>query len=193
MIEALISVRLGVGDLALAGQWYVHFLDVQTEPTSDSVLRYRVDSSWLELVEAHTAPNSMPVYWGVDSLASELLRLHAAGIRPLNPPAVLDSTTRTAIFIDPFGNAVGLMEVDDPNARRARAHRAAEKIALRNVRSALDELNAEDRQQRKASLLVATLVAVVIVLGFVVLQAMLRNKPQEQKIVIPLAQDKLSP
>ena len=187
MIEALRSVRYSVGNVALAEQWYSQLLDVQPYPSTDSVLRYCVDGSWLELVEAYTeAPGSVLVYWGVDSLGNELLRLHAAGIQPLTPPAVQEATTRTATFLDPFGNTVGLIEIHDPHAQRARSHRAAEKIALRNVREALDGLGAEDHQQRNANRLVLALVAVCLVLGALAIWNMLPHKPQEDKIVIPL-------
>lgn len=187
MIEALRSVRYGVGDLALARQWYSQLLDVQPYQSTDSVLRYCVDGSWLELVAAHTeAPSSVLVYWGVDSLVNELQRLHAVGIKPQTPPTVLDASMRTATFLDPFGTTIGLIELDDPDLRRARSHRAAEKIALRNVRTALDDLSVEDRQQRAANRLVLALVAACLVLGAFAIWNMLPHKPQEDKIVIPL-------
>ena len=190
MIEALRSVRYAVGNLAVAEQWYSQLLDAQPYQTTDSVLRYCVDGSWLELVEMRTeATGSVLVHWGVDSLQLELLRLHAAGIQPQRPPVVLDAATRTATFLDPFGNTVGLIEMHDPDAERARSHRAAEKIALRNVREALDGLSAEDRQQRKANRLVLVLVLVVLglVLGALGLLKVLPHKAPEDKIVIPLS------
>lgn len=187
MIEALRSVRYGVGDLAQAGQWYSQLFDVQPYQSSGSVLRYCVDGSWLELVETPTvAPSNMLVYWGVDSLQHELLRLHAVGIQPQTPPAMPDATTRTATFLDPFGNAVGLVEIHDPNVQRARSHRAAEKIALRNVRETLDGLSAEDKQQRSANRLVLALVVVGFLLGMVALLKALPHKSQEDKIIIPI-------
>jgi predicted enzyme related to lactoylglutathione lyase len=190
MIEGLRSVRYTVGSLALAEQWYSQLLDVRPYQSTDSVLRYCVDGSWLELVETRTdAASSVLVYWGVDSLQLELLRLQELGIQPQTPPAVLDATARTATFLDPFGNTVGLIEMHDPGAERARAHRAAEKIALRNVREALDGLSAEERQQRAANRLVLVLVLVVLglVLGSFGLWKVLPHKAPEEKIVIPLS------
>ena len=190
MIEALRSVRYDVGDMALAGQWYSQLLDVQPCQSTDSVLRYCVDGTWLELVETRTdGASSMLAYWGVDSLQLELLRLQELGIQPQTSPAVLGATTRTATFIDPFGNTVGLIEMHDPGAERARAHRAAEKIALRNVREALDGLSAEDRQQRMANRLVLVLVLVVLglVLGSLGLWKVLPHKAPEEKIIVPLS------
>lgn len=188
MIEGLRSVRYTVQNLALAEHWYSQLLDVQPYKSSSSVLRYCVDGSWLELVETRTeATGSLLVYWGVDSLQRELRRLDAAGMRPQTLPATLDATTRTATFLDPFGNTVGLIEMRDPDAERSRAHRAAEKIALRNVREALDGLSAEDRQQRNANGLVLVLVLVGVVLGALGLWKVLPHKAPEEKIVIPLS------
>ena len=191
MIEALRSVRYGVGDLTLAGKWYSQVLDMQPYQSTDSVLRYCVDGSWLELVESRTdAAGSVLVYWGVDSLQLEVLRLRALGIQPQAPPAVLDATTRTATFVDPFGNTVGLIEMHDPDAERARAHRAAEKIALRNVREALDGLSADDHQQRNANRLVLALVVLGVLLGAIGLLKVLPHKSPEEKIIIPLSGNK---
>ena len=196
MIEALQSVRYGVGDLALAGQWYSQLLDVQPYQTTDSVLRYCVGGSWLELAATHTAESATSMivtYWGVESLYHELLRLHDAGIKPQTLPAVPDATTRMATFLDPFGNVVGLIEMHDPDAQRARAHRAAEKIALRNVRATLDGLRAEDHQQRNANRFVLALVAAALVLGGFGLWKALPNKQKNNKIMVPLGTGKPAP
>lgn len=196
MIEALRSVRYSVGDLVLAGQWYSQLLDMQPYQATDSVLRYCVDGSWLELVASQTAPaedSSLMVYWGVDSLHHELQRLNDAGIQPQTPPAVLDATTRTATFLDPFGNRVGLIETHDPDAQRARSHRAAEKIALRNVRATLDDMSADDRQQRNANRFVLVLVVAALVLGAFGLLKVLPSKQQKDRIVIPLVAEKPAP
>ncbi|MES2581130.1 MAG: VOC family protein [Pseudomonadota bacterium] len=191
MIEALRSVRYTVGDLAQARHWYSQWLDVLPYPATDGVLRYGLDGSWLELVEEHgdhtQAHGSVLAYWGVDSLGQELERLQALGINPQTPPALLDaSNPPTATFVDPFGNVVGLVEVHDPHAQRARAHRAAEKIALRNVRAALDDLGEEERQQRLANRLVLALVVVGLLVGGFAMVKMLPHKPQEDKLSIPL-------
>ena len=190
MIEALRSVRYSVGDLAVADQWYSQLLDLQPYQSTNSVLRYCVDGSWLELVATQTVQavnSSLVVYWGVDSLHLELQRLQEAGIEPQTPPALLNTAKRTATFLDPFGNMVGLVEMHDPNAQRARAHRAAEKIALRKVRAKLDGLGAEDHQQRNANKFVLVLVVVALVLGALGLWKVLPNKQQQNKITIPLA------
>lgn len=190
MLQTLRSVRYAVGNLTVAEQWYSQWLGVQPYQSTGTVLRYCVDGSWLELVEMRTeAAGSVLVHWGVDSLQLELLRLNAAGIQPQTPPVVLDATTRTATFLDPFGNTVGLIEMHDPDAERARAHRAAEKIALRNVRETLDGLSDQDRQQRKANRLVLVLALIVLglVLGALGLLKALHQKVPEDKILIPLS------
>lgn len=189
MIEALRTVRYTVDDLVQAEHWYSQWLDVLPYPVSGGVLRYGVDGSWLELVEnpGQPAHRGVMAYWGVDSLGQELERLQALGIHPQTPPVLADThNPPTATFVDPFGNVVGLVEVHDPHAQRARAHRAAEKIALRKVRAVLDGLGAEDRQQRSANRLVLALVVVVLLISAFALFKMLPNRAQEERIVIPI-------
>lgn len=172
MIEALRSVRYTVGDLAVAQTWYSQWLDMQPCPVTEGVLRYDVDGSWLDLVEdpAHQARGSVQAYWGVDSLGRELERLHALGINPQTPPALL-----------------GAGRVQDPHAQRARDHRAAEKIALRKVRETLDKLDSGEDQQRMFNRFMLALVVVVgLLVGSFTLVKTLSHKPQEDKIVLPI-------
>lgn len=190
MIEALRSVRYAVGDLAQAEHWYSRWLDVLPYPVAGGVLRYDVDGSWLDLVENPDHPPSTTVLanWGVDSLDQELERLRALGIVPQTPPVLLDTASPpAATFVDPFGNVVGLVEVHDPHAQRARDHRAAEKIALRKVRATLDTLDKEADQQRLFNRFVLALVVVagLLVGGFALVKT-LSPKPQEAKIILPL-------
>lgn len=190
MIEALRAVRYPVGDLAQAEHWYSQWLDVLPYPISDGVLRYGVDGSWLELAEGpgNPAPGGVLAYWGVDSLDQELQRLQALGIHAQTPPVLTDTNAPpTATFVDPFGNVVGLVEVHDPHAQRAREHRAAEKIALRKVRAVLDKLGDEQDQQRLFNRLVLVMVVVVgLLLGGFAIVWTLSHKPQEDRIVIPI-------
>ena len=192
MIEALRSVRYGVTDLAVAQQWYSQLLELEPYMSSDTAVRYFVDGSWLEaaLVESPGTGGTVVAYWGVDNLGAELLRLHQAGMRPHAPPATVDAMTKVASFMDPFGNVVGLMEVNDPSIHRARSHRAAEKLALRNVRAVLDDLSVQERQQRMANKLVLAMVVVVIVVGAVLLFSKLPDRSPANKIIIPLAGQK---
>lgn len=195
MIEALRAVRYTVGNLDQAERWYSQWLDVQPHPVTAGVLRYGVDGSWLELVEGPTVVDGrVQAFWGVDSLGLELERLQALGLHPQTPsalpPALLDANgPPTATFADPFGNLLGLVEVHDPHAQRARDHRAAEKIALRKVRDALDDLGAQDRQQRAANRLVLGLVVGVLVAGLVAggIAWIKRQPPQgaDNKLTLP--------
>lgn len=188
MIEALRSVRYTVGDLAVAERWYSQWLDVQPYPAAGGVLRYGLQDSWLELVEGHSsALCNVQACWRVDSLELELQRLHALGISPQTLPALPGADTLpSATFADPFGNVVGLIEVHDPQAQRARDHRAAEKIALRRVRETLDSLGEQDRQQRLANRLVLALVVVGLLVGGFTIFKMLPGKPQQEKLILPL-------
>lgn len=188
MIEALRSVRYTVGDLAVAERWYSQWLDVQPYPAEGGVLRYGLQDSWLELVEGHSsALGNVQACWRVDSLELELQRLHDLGISPQTPPALPGTESpSSATFVDPFGNVVGLVEVHDPHAQRARDHRAAEKIALRRVRETLDSLGEQDRQQRLANRLVLALVVVGLLVGGFTIFKMLPGQPQQEKLIFPL-------
>lgn len=191
MIEALRAVRYGVTDLALASQWYSQLFDLEPYLNTDTVVRYFVDGSWLDLtLESPNGQGAIVAYWGVDNLRAELVRLHQIGVIPHAPPALVDAITQTATFLDPFGNAVGIMEVNDPGVLRARSQRVAEKVALRNVREALDEMGTQEVQQRKANRFVlAALLVALLVATAVGTIALLRHKTDrltESKIVIPI-------
>lgn len=193
MIEALRSVRFAVANLAVAERWYSQWLDALPQAEGNGILRYAVYGSWLELVEDATQQphGTVLACWGVDSLSLELERLQALHITPQTLPALADANSPpTATFADPFGNLVGLLEVHDPHAQRARAHRAAEKIALRNVRAALDDLGAEDHQQRSANRLVLVLVLAGLLVGGFALYKMLPSRTTENRIVIPITSQK---
>ena len=191
MIEALRAVRYGVTDLALASRWYSQLLDLEPYLSNDTLVRYFVDGSWLELKLASPSEHGgIVVFWGVDNLNAELLRLHQTGVLPHAPPALVDAITQTAIFFDPFGNAVGFMEVNDAGVLRARSQRVAEKVALRNVREVLDDLSAQEGQQRMENRFVLALLLVALLVATAVgTFALLRHKtyrPTERKLVIPL-------
>lgn len=187
MIEALRSVRYEVSDLAIARQWYSQWLELEPYLSSDTALRYFVDGSWLEITVAEPSASGRAIaYWGVDNLGAELLRLHQAGMHADAPPTTLDAMTKVATFRDPFGNRVGLMEVNDPNVQRVRSHRTAEKLALRNVRAVLDDLSEEEHQQRRAHRVLWALVALAVLAGTLLLVSKLPPGSADNRIAIPV-------
>lgn len=181
MIEGLRGIRLPVANLELARAWYAALLDTQPFAADGSSCMLAVAGGSLELVEAAAAQRAIgmegtppvagngpgPVaYWGVDHLGLELARLAEHGIRPIEPPRAVDPATQVALFRDPSGHVVALMERIDPRERRARSQRVAEKVALRNVRGKVDELVLEQRQlERFGSLVIRVLGIVVLVLA----------------------------
>ena len=186
MIEGLRGLRVPVSNLQQARAWYAALLDAEPFGDEHGTCLFTVAGGTLELVGAepsHAAiamgagdfvvasgkPASQPAaFWGVDHLGSELARLADAGLRPIEPPRMTGPGVQMAFFSDPSGNVVGLVERDDPGVRRARSQRVAEKVALRNVRSKVDELVEEQRALERFESLV-TRIGVVVVLALLVL------------------------
>src|SRR4051812_30328557 len=184
MIEGLRALRVPVANLEAARTWYAALLDTVPFDDAGDACILAVAGGTLELVGADRAQAAVGMdsrngalslqqartaaiaFWGVDHLGLELARLADAGIRPLEPPRSIDAITQVALFADPSGNVVGLMQRDDPNVRRSRSQRVAEKVALRNVRGKVDELVDEQQQlDRLGSLVIRVLVFAVVALA----------------------------
>lgn len=166
MIEGLRAVRLQVPDLALGRQWYNRALQVEPYASDDDSVTYFLDGYLLTLKSGAASPEDGTVaYWGVDDLATEYRRLLDIGSAPYQPLQELDAVTRTAAVLDPFGNVFGILERKDPAVLRARTQRVAEKVAIRNVREVLDDLDRDEQRKRTAVRLVLVLVGLGIVLA----------------------------
>ena len=188
MIESPRALRISVPDLVLATKWYTQAFDLEpTEVHADGVT-FHLQGFTVLLVAGPPSPQTPVIYWGVDDVASErqrLLALHPPGAQALEP---LHAGYEEAIVYDPFGNAFGLTSLGDPDIRRARNQRSAEKIALRNVREALDGLQQDELSQRNGRrILYLAVMAIAAVLALVILFATQRAKSlsSENPITIP--------
>ncbi len=155
MIEGLQATRIGVPDLPLAVTWYTRALDIEPYLRDATSATFFLGGSLLRLEqENHTSdegsPGQVTVYWRVDSLQSELLRLQGLNAAPFQAVAHIDGDTQTASVLDPFGNVMGLIERHDPAIPKARIQRVAEKVAIRQVRETLDGLAEEEARRRRA-------------------------------------------
>jgi predicted enzyme related to lactoylglutathione lyase len=61
-------------------------------------------------------PNYVTIYIEVDSIDDHLSRIDAAGGSTLMPRTEIPGTVTFAVFADPAGNVVGLVETDVPPA-----------------------------------------------------------------------------
>ena len=166
MIEGLRAVRLLVPDLALASEWYSRALEVEPYFANNQSVVFFVDSYLLTLSPGQAcAEDATVVYWGVDDLAGEYRRLVEIGSAEYQPLQQIDTVTKTAAVLDPFGNVFGIVERKDPAVLKARNQRVAEKVAIRNVREALDDLQRDEQRKRGTVRFVLILVGVGIALA----------------------------
>jgi predicted enzyme related to lactoylglutathione lyase len=173
MIDGIRCASVPVPRLGEAAAWYARALEVQPYLASGEAVTFYLNGFLLTLRTGAVQAGGTVVYWSVDDLAAELERLAALGARPCEPISALDAMTRQAALRDPFGNVFGLVERKDPAERQARSHRAAEKIALREIRTVLDDLGASEQQERRFRRLMWTLVAACVVIGGALLWLML--------------------
>lgn len=188
MIESPRALRIAVPDLALAARWYTQAFDLEPTEMHAEGVTFHVQGFTVLLVTGAPSPQTPVVYWGVDDVESErrrLLALQVSGTQTLEP---LQSSREEAIVYDPFGNAFGLTSIGDPDIRRARNQRSAEKIALRNVRETLDGLQQDEqsqRQTRRIFLLAGTVIAAVLLLAVLFSAQRAKSLSSEKPITIP--------
>ncbi len=168
MFEGIRCATLRVADLPSAQAWYAEVLDSPAVPdwTGGGVLFF-LNGYQLQLLPGEPG-GATTVFWSVDHMQGEVDRLTALGARVVSAPTQIDPHSQLATLMDPFGNPMGLIERSDPAELRARAQRAAEKIALRNVRGTLDQLQASQPDARVAHRLLAgsVVVALIIIAAF---------------------------
>lgn len=173
--QALLAVYYQVPDVALAAEWYSRLFGAAPLTATPGAAIFDIGGDELVLVrgDADLCGPGTTVFWSVESLPDACRRVEQLGITLVEAPRQRDARTRTACISDPFGNLVGLMERDDPLLRRARSQRAAEKVALRNVREKLDQLQDEERQQKLAFKIVMRVLLAALALGLFVLLALM--------------------
>jgi hypothetical protein len=149
---------------------------------------FHVQGFTVLLIAGTPSAQTPVVYWGVDDVQSEwrrLLALQGPSGQALEP---LRDGTEEAIVYDPFGNAFGLTSRGDPNIRRARSQRSAEKIALRNVRETLDSLQQDEQSQRNTRrlfMLAGTAIAAVLALAVFLSAQRAKSLQSDKPITIP--------
>ncbi len=166
MIRNPRTVCIFVGDLDLARQWYGQALEREPSFYDEEEVAFHVDGCLLSLRVGQPASAPGPVvFWGVDDLPGEYSRLCALSLaQSSNALQRLDADQQTAQVQDPFGNVLGLMAIDVKRERKSRNQRAAEKVALQNVRETLDGLQQADAEQRSLNRIVGWVAGIAMVL-----------------------------
>ncbi len=170
MIKSPAAVCVVVGDLEVARQWYGQALERDPSYCDDNVVTFHVDGCLLSLRVGPTVSAPGPVvYWAVDDLLGEHSRLSAiAGGEVSNAVQLMAADQSTAQVTDPFGNVLGLMAIDAKKERKFRNQRAAEKVALQNVRETLDTLQQAEADQRALNRTVGWVAGIAVVVLVVV-------------------------
>ncbi|WP_374668187.1 VOC family protein [Ramlibacter sp.] len=205
MIDGLRSLTLVTPQLPQATEWWARALDVMPGPRADHAVEFTLGGTRLTL---RAGPAALPAtggtmtsgqpraeagplaFWGVDYLEGELARLVGLGATVVEPPASPEPGTRTVVLADPFGAVFGLVERDDPAERQARSQRAAERVALRQVRGTLDHLAASETEARRERRVAAWVMAAGAVLALLVVAWVVSSRqptPQTLELRTPVA------
>ncbi len=168
MFDGIRCATLMVADLPSAQAWYAEVLDCPAvQDWTGRGVMFSLNGYQLQLLPGEPG-GATTVFWSVDHLEGEVARLTDLGAKVMAAPSRIDPHSRLVTLLDPFGNPLGLIERSDPAELRARAQRAAEKIALRNVRGTLDQLQASEPDARLARRLLmgSVVVALLVIAAF---------------------------
>ena len=108
------SIIAPVADLAAARKWYAEWLGI--EPYFDQPYYAGFDVNGFELGLHPASPDHQPgrdggvAYWKTADLDAEWKDVIARGCTELSAPRDVGGGVRVAQALDPFGNAIGLIE-----------------------------------------------------------------------------------
>lgn len=113
MFKKLRTVIYNVPDLQKAKEWYINLTGNQ--PYFDEVFYVGFDFNGCELGlhpidDTVTRGNQTVSHWAVDEIEHCVKKLVAAGATVLYDTAEVGGGIKVATLIDPWGNAVGLIE-----------------------------------------------------------------------------------
>jgi predicted enzyme related to lactoylglutathione lyase len=107
MLLGLRTVCYSVDDLDKAKAWYTDVVGHAPYFAEPYYVGFNVGGYELGLIPDTDGVGS---YWGVDDVEAEVLRMVSLGAKLMNPTKDVGSGIKTATVVDPFGNAVGLIE-----------------------------------------------------------------------------------
>lgn len=115
MSTGLQSAIYFVADLEVAKSWYSAAFEVEPYFDEPFYVGYRVGGSELgldpDLTAGEPGPGGAIAYWGVADLEAAVARIGALGTEMLEPIRDVGGGIRLAVMADPFGNAVGLIQL----------------------------------------------------------------------------------
>ncbi len=111
MIKGLRTAAYPAPDLAKAKAWYQVVFEKAPYFDEPFYVGFEIGGFELGLVpDAPIGSGGPKVYWGVDSIATELVRLRNARIIVDAEPQDVGGGIQVVDLVDPFGNRVGLIE-----------------------------------------------------------------------------------
>ena len=124
MLKGLRTVIYSVADLAAAKDWYGRTFGIAPYFDEPFYVGFNVGGYELGLLPSEGGTSGGVggtfAYWGVDDASSALAAAVAAGAKAHTPVEDVGGGIRTAVVLDPWGNAVGLIE--NPHFDSAAAH-----------------------------------------------------------------------
>ena len=116
VLRSLRSVIYQVGDLALAKRFYGAVLGITPYFDQPFYVGYQVAGAELgldpDLSRRQPGPGGAIAYWKVDDVHESWVHAISNGAEPLEPPHNVGEGTDVAIVADPFGNYVGLIQIE---------------------------------------------------------------------------------
>jgi len=121
MLRGMATVSYFAADLPAAGRWYTELLGVEPYfEVPGAYLEFRVGDHQHELglinsnfgpagTSTDPAPAGEILFWHVDDVEDDLVRLLSMGAREHQPVTDRGHGFVTASVIDPFGNILGIM------------------------------------------------------------------------------------
>lgn len=111
MIRGLRTVIYPVGDLAAARRWYANAFGVEPYFDQPFYVGFQVGGFELGLIPDGTpSATGALAYWGVADAEAEFTRLIGLGAVAHEAPKDVGGGITVASVLDPFGNAIGLIE-----------------------------------------------------------------------------------
>jgi predicted enzyme related to lactoylglutathione lyase len=107
MLLGLRTVCYSVSDLDKAKAWYTDVVGHAPYFAEPYYVGFNVGGYELGLIPDTDGVGS---YWGVDDIDAEVLRILSLGATLASPAKDVGGGIKTATVVDPFGNAIGLIE-----------------------------------------------------------------------------------
>lgn len=189
MVEGPRAIRIPVTHLGIGREWYRRALEREPDGEDGRSVVFTVGGCRLVLqLSEQPGEPSGAVYWAVDQLAAEHLRIATIGQEAGHAPPPVDPTASTAELRDPFGNVFGLIATDERQERQLREQRTAEKLALQNVRETLDRMQQKDADQKRINRIIGWALATVVLLALVFAWSLASQQRQaaEARPVLPI-------